>query len=260
MLSFSTSASNKEQDSVYIKFIPCSEITPLLPDLPKTDAEVLSIAESIRCFGLLNPICVYYNADIASYQIISGERRFSAMTLLGRTRILCRVITSKETRNAMLIAENCLSRNSDCFRASATVSYILNDGRISVSELSKKYGLSLGRIGNLLKLSSLTYEEKRLLLISNFSERVIAEIAEIEDVAIRLPVIRYLIEHTPKLSRATAEIKANFHKRKYSGVSFEIIRNTISRLGALFRRNGIKTQIKERTTEKAAVYTITVQK
>ena len=261
MISLFQSTNNhqkKEQNSVYIKFLNSADIVPLLPTTPKTDEEIISIAESIRCFGLMNPICVYYDALNEEYQIISGERRFLAMKLLGRTRVLCRVVTSKETRNAIIIAENCLSRNSDCFRASAAVSFVMNDSQLSTTELAAKFGLPHAKIVNILKLANLTYEEKRLLLSGHFSERVCAEIAELDDYSTRLSIIRYLIENTPKLASATVEVKNKRQKRKYCGVKHEIIRNTFLKLVALFRRNGIKAQIKENATDKSAVYTITV--
>ncbi|MFN4034031.1 MAG: ParB/RepB/Spo0J family partition protein [Fimbriimonadales bacterium] len=74
-----------------VKFIPIDLIVED-PDQPRRgyDEESLAgLAESIRRYGIINPITVRLLPDGATYQIVTGERRWRAAQMAGLTEIPC---------------------------------------------------------------------------------------------------------------------------------------------------------------------------
>ncbi len=74
-----------------VKFIPIDQIVED-PDQPRRgyDEESLAgLAESIRRYGIINPITVRLLPDGATYQIVTGERRWRAAQIAGLTEIPC---------------------------------------------------------------------------------------------------------------------------------------------------------------------------
>jgi ParB family chromosome partitioning protein len=74
-----------------VKLIPIDQIVED-PDQPRRgyDEESLQgLAESIRRYGLINPITVRLLPDGETYQIITGERRWRAAQRAGLTEIPC---------------------------------------------------------------------------------------------------------------------------------------------------------------------------
>ncbi len=242
----------------YIRYIDAGKLHHLIPSSPMSDTEIIGMAESIRSFGLLNPVRVYYDADTEEYSIISGERRFSALMLLGRTRVLCHVVTDANTRDATIIAEYCLASHTDPFRASAALKYLINSRGYSIGELSRLSGISFSRISNLLKLDRLSFEERRLLLSSHMSEQVCVEISEIEESETRTAVINYLARHRVNV-RGLAEASKKA-KRKSFAFNFKLLDNSLAKLISMIERNGASAKIDRDNCERGVTYTISVTK
>lgn len=67
-----------------------------------TDESIRELADQIEEVGLLNPLCVIQHGD--RYTIFSGERRFKAISLLGWTKVACRVFEGvSPTRTQLML-------------------------------------------------------------------------------------------------------------------------------------------------------------
>lgn len=243
--------------NAYTRYINSCELQHLLPVSPSSEDDIIGIAESICRFGLLEPIRVFYDSKSGSYYIISGERRFAALTLLGRTRILCHIITDPETCDAIIIAEYCLSKNTDIFKAGAALEYLINKRGYSVRELSRKSGIPASRISKLLKLQLLTYEERRRLQAAHMSVQVCCEIAEIDDHETRIAVINHITNQTPSISKIIEESKS---RHKSFAFSSGLIDNSVNKLKNLIESTGAVTKLDRRSTDSGITYTINVSK
>ncbi|MBQ7822417.1 MAG: ParB N-terminal domain-containing protein [Clostridia bacterium] len=243
--------------NAYVRYINSDELQHIIPLSPYEPNDVLSIAESIRRFGLLDPIRVFYDSHKGKYFIISGERRFAALTLLGRTRIMCHVITDPQTRDAIIMAEYCLKENCDIFRAGSALEFLIEDRGYTPTDLSRFSGIPLSRINKLLKLQLLTYEERRRLLAAHMSSQVCCEIAEIDDYSVRSTVIDYIITQTPNVKSA---IKEKISHRRCFSFGSEIIDNSIAKLKSLIDRCGLVAGFERAANESDITYTIKVRK
>ncbi len=254
-----THESRQNPHNAYIRYINSDDLLHMIPRSPYEQTEIVSIAESIRRFGLLEPIRVYYDAQKGKYMIISGERRFAALTLLGKTRIMCHVICDAQTRDAMIIGEYCLKEGVDPFRAGRALEFLMSDSGYTAASLARFSGLSFTRIIKLLKLQELTHEERRKIYSARMSEQVCFEIAEIEDAEVRHAVIDYLAEHMPKACAAAKEKVAAAQKRRLLRFKNDIIDNSVAKLKLLLENAGFVTVFDRKITESYITYTINVQ-
>src|SRR5712691_1027849 len=62
-----------------------------------TDAEVCELAASIKAVGIENPLTVRYLRDQDVYEIIAGERRYTAAKLVGLSEVPVKLIDADET-------------------------------------------------------------------------------------------------------------------------------------------------------------------
>ena len=243
--------------NVYIRYIQSNELRHLFTPSPYLASDVFPIAENIRKFGLLEPIRVFYNSDDGKYYIISGERRYTALTLLGRTRILCHIITDPQTRDAIIIAEHCLKENANHFRSSDVLQFMINNYGYSVYDISKASGISINRINKLINLSKLSHEEKRRLNAKHIPEDICCEIAELDAPDVRKAVIDHLISTMPNVKKLAKEKSKG---KKAFSLKSDLIDNSISRLKKLIENTGATANLERRKADNKITYTLTVGK
>jgi ParB family transcriptional regulator, chromosome partitioning protein len=128
---------------------------PFQPRKEFVYAEIQGLAESIKNQGLLQAIILRKKID--GYEIISGERRFRALKLLGQDKIPC-IIKAKITDREMIeiaLVENIQRENlSDIEQAIAFQRLLLECG-LSHEDLSARVGKSRSAITNTLRLLKL---------------------------------------------------------------------------------------------------------
>lgn len=70
--------------------------------LRKVEKNIDNLAENIRRFGLINPITVFPKGN--KYELVIGQRRLLACKMLGRKKILARVIDPIDTATARTLS------------------------------------------------------------------------------------------------------------------------------------------------------------
>lgn len=120
------------------------------PDQPRKefDEEALhALAASIRELGLIQPIAVRSDSELNGYRIISGERRYRAIKLLGLSRIRAVVIEQVKEENIgyLQMAENLQRRD---LTVNEIVSFILErlDRGETQSLIADKLGIGKARV------------------------------------------------------------------------------------------------------------------
>ena len=93
--------------------IPIDRITAD-PDQPRKtfpDEEIDRMADSLRTRGMLQPIRARWDADLARWVIVAGERRYRAARRAGWAEVPCVTVETPLTRSDILVdqlVENCL--------------------------------------------------------------------------------------------------------------------------------------------------------
>ena len=135
--------------------IPSIQTNPFQPRLDFDDNEIKGLAESIDKQGLLQPIVLRKHEH--GYQIISGERRFRALKLLGRDKAPC-IVKAKVSDREMLemaLVENIQRENLNEIEEALSYQRLLFECNLSHQELSERVGKSRTAITNTLRLLKL---------------------------------------------------------------------------------------------------------
>jgi|WetSurMetagenome_2_1015567.scaffolds.fasta_scaffold176168_1 ParB family transcriptional regulator, chromosome partitioning protein len=143
-----------------VVFVDVNAITsnPYQPRQDFDKDEIGNLAQSIKNQGLLQPILL--RKKDSSYEIISGERRFRAMKLLGNDKVPCIVKPniSDHEMIEMALVENIQRENLNDIEQAYAYQRLMMDCGLSHEEISKKVGKSRSTITNFLRLLKLPEE------------------------------------------------------------------------------------------------------
>jgi ParB family transcriptional regulator, chromosome partitioning protein len=137
--------------------VDINSITPN-PYQPRQDfdkEEIANLAQSIENQGLLQPILLRKKG--VSYEIISGERRFRALKLLGNDKVPCIIKPNIDDHKMVEIAlvENIQRENLNDIEQAIAYQRLMIECKLSHDEISKKVGKSRSAITNFLRLLKL---------------------------------------------------------------------------------------------------------
>ena len=94
-----------------------------------TDEELLELAESIKAVGVENPLTVRYLRDQDIYELIAGERRYTAAKLAGLEEVPVKLIEADEkTVRRLQLHENVHRANLTPLELGTALVKLLNDG------------------------------------------------------------------------------------------------------------------------------------
>ena len=145
------------QDTSDILRIPVDRIEPN-PFQPRMsfDPEALAeLAESIRSFGLIQPVTVRRKAD-GKYQIISGERRYRASRMAGMDMIPAYIRDANDQGMLeMAIVENIQRENLDPIEVAMSYRRLLEECDLTQEQLADRVGKKRASVANSLRLLKL---------------------------------------------------------------------------------------------------------
>ena len=145
------------QDYGDVLRIPAGLIDPN-PYQPRMafDSESLEeLADSIRTFGLIQPISVRKQPD-GRYQIISGERRFRACRLAGMDVIPAYIrATDNQGMLEMAIVENIQRQDLDPIEVAMSYQRLIDECNLTQERMAQRVGKKRASIANYLRLLKL---------------------------------------------------------------------------------------------------------
>ena len=142
--------------------LPLAEIeeNPFQPRRDFSDAEIVSLAESLKEHDLLQPILVRRVAG--RYQLISGERRLRAAKHAGWTTIPARVREADDRLVAELaIVENLQRKDLNPVEKALSFKRYLDEHRCTQDDLAQRLKIDRSTIANLMRLLELPGSHSR---------------------------------------------------------------------------------------------------
>ena len=136
--------------------LPLDEIeeNPFQPRRDFSDAEIVSLAESLKEHDLLQPILV--RRVNGRYQLISGERRLRAARHAGWTTIPARAREADDRLVAELaIVENLQRKDLNPVEKALSFKRYLDEHRCTQDDLAKRLKIDRSTIANLMRLLEL---------------------------------------------------------------------------------------------------------
>lgn len=134
------------------------------------DEKLMELANSIRENGLLQPITVREKGR--KYEIIAGERRFRALSLLGETMVPVIVIEKSDVESAKLaLIENLQREDLSAIEIAKSYQEIIQLTGMTQTELANKLGVSQSGIANKMRLLKLDKKVQKLIQSKQLGER-----------------------------------------------------------------------------------------
>ena len=152
----SNSAARIKQDSVGKIRIDSIEVNPNQPRTKFDEEALRELAESIKTYGLIQPITVRPIAN-GKYQLISGERRLRACKLAGLQEVPTYVRTVDEMQSIqMALVENIQREDLNALEIALSYQRLIDEFGFTQEEVSEKVGKNRTTITNYLRLLKLS--------------------------------------------------------------------------------------------------------
>lgn len=174
---------------------------------------IATLAESIRQYGVLNPLTVRRTAN-GGYELVAGERRLRAARVAGLTDVPCLLINADgEDSSVISLVENLQRRDLDFFEEANGFKRLIEQFGLTQEEAARKVGKTQSAVANKLRLLRLSQQNMELIRCNNLTERHARALLRLNDEADRINVTNYIIEHELNVSR-TEEYIDEFLKAK----------------------------------------------
>lgn len=181
----------------YITEIPTNRIkaNPYQPRKEFSRSALYDLANSIKEYGILQPITVRPLRGEQSYELIAGERRLRAAKIAGLTTVPAIVYSAADNDSAVLALIENLQREDLNFMEEAEGYYcLLIDHGMTQEELARKVGKSQSSIANKVRLLKLPPMVKKILCDNKLTERHARALLRIPDEQLQLKVLKQICE------------------------------------------------------------------
>lgn len=167
-------------DSVYWVGVDKIQPNPYQPRKEFDEEKLKSLAESIRQYGLLQPLTVT-RKDIekpdggieSRYELIAGERRLRASKLLGLREVPVVIRVGEESDSMKLqlaIIENLQREDLNAIDRAKALSQLVSEFGLSHAEVAAKMGKSREYVSNSIRLLALPEDIQQAVLNKDISE------------------------------------------------------------------------------------------
>ena len=165
--------------------IPIDRLAPD-PDQPRKtfpDEEIDRMADSLRSRGMLQPIRARWDAEIARWVIVAGERRFRAARRAGWAEVPCITVDAPLTKADILVdqlVENCLREDLPPLEQAGAFKALMDANGWSARQLAVELNVSHQTVGRALGLLKLPDDIRGRVERGELSPRSAAEIATLD--------------------------------------------------------------------------------
>ncbi|HDS03736.1 MAG TPA: ParB/RepB/Spo0J family partition protein [Firmicutes bacterium] len=213
-----TEPTPQEGEGIYLE-VPVEEIRPnrFQPRNLFHEEEIQSLADSIQENGLLQPVTVRRLED-HSYEIISGERRFRAMSRLGYKVIpvIVREISSDSQMLVMALIENLQREDLNPVEEALGYQRLIEENGLTQQDVSRLVSKSRAYITNTLRLLKLEPEIIKALEENRISSGHGRALLSFQDSSTRLKLFHTVLHQglsVRELEKMASSKKEVTHKK-----------------------------------------------
>ncbi|MCC8073958.1 MAG: ParB/RepB/Spo0J family partition protein [Clostridiales bacterium] len=145
---------------------------PYQPRKQFKSEEMLSLADSIKENGVLQPLLCRRINNSDYYEIVAGERRLRASILANLQTVPCIVVDCDYESSAVYsILENIQRSDLAFFEEAQTIGQLMNHFGLTQQEIAKKLGKSQSALSNKLRLLRLPVDVRYFIEKEGLTER-----------------------------------------------------------------------------------------
>jgi ParB family chromosome partitioning protein len=239
----------KEKQINRVIGVPIDEITPN-PHQPRKefgDAEIESLAESIKQNGILQPLT--FRKQENGYELIAGERRLRAAKLAGLEYVPGIILDISERTSAVLaLVENIQRQDLSFFEEAHAIEKLIHYYGMTQDDAAIKLGKAQSTIANKLRLLRLTDEERAIIIKYNLTERHARALLKLASPEERLKILERVVKYNLNVERTEQaieayvekeEVKDSYKKRSRVFQDVRIFVNTINKAIETMQAAGI---------------------
>ena len=247
---------------------------PVQPRRRFDDEALAELSESIKSYGILNPLTVRLRSG--KYELVAGERRLRAAKLAGLQEVPC-ILLDVNMEDASLIAlvENLQRRDLDFIEEAAGINQLIRMFGMSQEEAARRIGKSQSAVANKLRLLKLPPDVLEALRENRLTERHGRALLRLLRPETQREALAYIIDNGLTVAATDAYVDALLsspepeppaqpdkpeHKRTFVLKDVRVFLNTLSRSIDLMKQGGIDAGIKRQETEDSLILTISIPK
>ena len=257
-----------------ILYLRADELSPnpVQPRRRFDDEALAELSESIKTYGILNPLTVRLRGG--KYELVAGERRLRAAKLAGLQEVPC-ILLDVNMEDASLIAlvENLQRRDLDFIEEAAGINQLIRMFGMSQEEAARRIGKSQSAVANKLRLLKLPPDVLEALRENGLTERHGRALLRLQRPEAQREALAYVIDNgltvaatdayvDALLSRPEpeppAEAEKSEHKRTFVLKDVRVFLNTLSRSIDLMKQGGIDAGVQRQETEDSLILTISI--
>ena len=170
-----------------------------------SEEELLDLTESIKKYGVLEPIIVRPLDD--KYELVAGERRYKANVLAGNDTIPARIIDLDDAESSEIaIIENLQRKDLSALEEALSYKRAIDLGYATQQQLAEKVGKSQSYIANKIRLLKLSDEVQDALLENKISERHARSLLRIDSLKQQNEMLNRIISERLTVRKTDEEI------------------------------------------------------
>lgn len=189
-----TATEQKQGETIMELSIAEIQPNPFQPRLYFDPAQLEELSNSIREYGVLQPVIV--RLVDGKYQLVSGERRFRASMLAGKESIpaLIRQLSDREVAEMALI-ENLQREDLNYFEEAEGYARLIQEFQITQEEVAKKMGKSQPTIANKLRLLQISQRVRKEISVDVITERHVRSLLKLKNEEQQLDVLNRIYKN-----------------------------------------------------------------
>lgn len=203
----------EEGEQVYSIEVSKISANPNQPRKVFTEDSIIKLADSIRQYGIIQPITVRKIGE--GYEIISGERRLRAAKELKMERVPCIVRDiSEETSAEIAIIENLIREDLNIFEQAQAIETLIDTYNLTQEEIAKRLSNSQSFVANKLRLLRLSSAERELILKNNLTERHARALLRVYDTSLREKLLKEIVEQGLNVGKSEELIELSLQREE----------------------------------------------
>ena len=254
-------------DIVYIqteKLLP----NPYQPRHRFESEDMLSLANSIKQNGILQPLLIKRINNSNYFEVVAGERRLRAAILAGSDTVPCIELECSYEQSAVYsILENVQRCDLTFFEEAVAVNYLTEHFGLTQAEVAKRLGKSQSALSNKMRLLKLPADVRYFIEKEGLTERHARALLQLEsekDIWAALNIIKEKglnVEQTEKLIEGLTDNKVK-PKRNVVKIfkDVRIFVNTVNKAIETMKASGINATADKTETDEYIEFVVKLPK
>ena len=243
---------------------------PVQPRQTFDDETLRELSESIRTYGILNPLTLRLRGG--QYELVAGERRLRAARLAGLREVPCILLdVNMEDAGLIALVENLQRKDLDFIEEATGIRQLIHMFGLSQEEAARRIGRSQSAVANKLRLLRLPPDVLEAMRQNGLSERHGRALLRLGTEDAQRAALSYILAHDltvaatesyveSLLGAPTAPPALPARRRTFVLKDVRLFLNSLTRSVEIMKQGGIDAGIRREETEEALIVTISIPK